>query len=116
MWYNNKKYNKVRKYNKKKGEVNMTYTLALDAADEALIERYAAKENLSVPDFMLKATKETIERRIHVARPKARDEMTNEEFDAMLERGMEDIRQGKVTPVNEVFAEIRRELGLNGTV
>ena len=35
MWYNNKKYNKVRKYNKKKGEVNMTYTLALDAAQVA---------------------------------------------------------------------------------
>ena len=94
----------------------MTYTLALDAADRALIERYAAKENLSVPDFMLKATKETIERRIHVARPKARDEMTDDEFDAMLERGMEDIRQGRVAPAKEVFAEIRSELGLNGTV
>ena len=40
----------------------MTYTLALNAADEALIERYAARENLSVPDFMLRATLETIER------------------------------------------------------
>ena len=94
----------------------MTYTLALDAADRALIERYAAKENLSVPDFMLKATKETIERRIHVARPKARDEITDDEFDAMLELGMEDIRQGRVAPAKEVFAEIRSELGLNGTV
>ena len=41
----------------------MTYTLALNAADEALIERYAARENLSVPDFMLRATLETIERK-----------------------------------------------------
>ena len=41
----------------------MTYTLALNAADEALIERFAARENLSVPDFMLRATLETIERK-----------------------------------------------------
>ena len=94
----------------------MTYTLAMSAADEALIERYAARENLSVPDFMLRATLETIERRAHVPRPKARDEMTDEEFDAMLERGMEDIRQGRVTPYKEAFAEVRRELGLHGTV
>ena len=39
----------------------MTYTLAMSAADEALIERYAARENLSVPDFMLRATKEKID-------------------------------------------------------
>ena len=38
----------------------MTYTLAMSAADEALIERYAARENLSVPDFMLRATLEKI--------------------------------------------------------
>ena len=94
----------------------MTYTLAMSAADEALIEEYAARENLSVPDFMLRATLETIERRAHVPRPKARDEMTDEEFDAMLERGMEDIRQGRVTPYKEACAEVRRELGLHGTV
>jgi len=94
----------------------MTYSLAMSAADEALIERYAARENLSVPDFMLRATLETIERRAHVARPKARDEMTDEEFDAMLERGLEDVRQGRVTPYEESFAEIRRELGLNEDV
>ena len=41
----------------------MTYTLALNAADESLIERYAARENLSVPEFMLRATLETIERK-----------------------------------------------------
>ena len=94
----------------------MTYSLAMSAADEALIERYAARENLSVPDFMLRATLETIERRAHIARPKARDEMTDEEFDAILERGLEDVRQGRVTPYEEAFAEIRRELGLNEDV
>ena len=38
----------------------MTYTLSMSPADEALIERYAARENLSVPDFMLRAAKEKI--------------------------------------------------------
>ena len=87
----------------------MTYSLAMSAADEALIERYAARENLSVPDFMLRATLETIERRAHVARPKARDEMTDEEFDAIMEQGLEDVRQGRVTPYEEAFADIAGE-------
>ena len=94
----------------------MTYTLAMSPADEELIERYAARENLSVPDFMLRAAKELIERRAHVPRPKARDEMTDEEFDAMLEEGLEDIRQGRITPYKEAFAEVRREMGLNGSL
>ena len=95
----------------------MTYTLDMSPAEEALIERCAARENISVPDFMLRATLETIERGAHVSsRPKARDEMTDEEFNAMMERGLEDIRQGKVTPYKEAFAEVRRELGLNGAV
>ena len=38
----------------------MTYTLALEPADEALLERYAARENLSVPDFLLRAAMEKI--------------------------------------------------------
>ena len=38
----------------------MTYTLALDPADEALLERCAARENLSVPDLMLRAAMEKI--------------------------------------------------------
>ena len=94
----------------------MTYTLAMNAADEALIERYAARENLSVPDFMFRATMREIQKQTHVPRPKARDEMTDEEFDAMLEKGLEDIRQGRITPYKEAFAEVKRELGLNGSV
>ena len=94
----------------------MTYTLALDPADEALLERCAARENLSVPDFIRRTVMDTIKRRAHVPRPKARDEMTDEEFDAMIERGLEDVRQGRVTPYEEAFAEIRRELGLNENV
>ncbi|MBR1552747.1 MAG: hypothetical protein IJ631_01895 [Schwartzia sp.] len=94
----------------------MTYTLAMSPAEEALIERFAARENISVPAFMLRATLETIERSTHVPRPKARDEMTDEEFNAMMERGLEDIRQGRVTPYKKVFAEVRRELGLHGAV
>ena len=88
----------------------MTYSLAMSAADEALIERYAARENLSVPDFMLRATLETIERRAHVTRPKARDEMTDEELAAMIDRSLEEARRGEVTPAKEVFAELRKEL------
>ena len=38
----------------------MTFTLAMSAADEALIEAHAARENLSVPDFMLRAAMEKI--------------------------------------------------------
>ena len=88
----------------------MTYTLAMDAADEALIERYAARENLSVPDFMFRATMREIQKQTHVPRPKARDEMTDEEFDAMIEESMEEIRMGKGIPLDKAFDEIMEEL------
>ena len=91
----------------------MTYTLAMDAADEALIERYAARENLSVPDFMFRATMREIQKQTHVPRPKARDEMTDEEFDAMIEESMEEIRMGKGIPLDKAFDEIMEELGLD---
>ena len=90
----------------------MTYTLAMSPADEALIERYAARENLSVPDFMLRAAKELIGRRTPVSRPKARDEMTDEEFYAMIDRSMEDARCGRVAPAEEVFAELEKEFAV----
>lgn len=92
----------------------MTYTLALSPAEEALVEDCAARENLSVPDFLRRTVMEKIERRVQ--RPKARDEMTDAEFDAMMEQGMEDIRQGRVTSCKEAFSEVRKELGLNGAV
>ena len=91
----------------------MTYTLAMSADEEALIERCAARENISVPDFMLRATLETIRRHAHAPRPKARDEMTDEEFYATIERSFEDARQGKTIPAKEAFAKIRRNLGFN---
>ena len=91
----------------------MTYTLAMNPAEEALIERYAARENISVPDFMLRAALREINRHAHVPRPKARDEMTDEEFDAMLARSMDEIRQGKGIPLNQAFDEIMEELGLD---
>ena len=90
----------------------MTYTLAMSPAEEALIESYAARENISVPEFVLRATLETIERSAHVPRPKARDEMTDEEFNAMMERGLEEIRMGKGIPLNQAFDEIMEELDL----
>lgn len=39
----------------------MTYTLAMDAADEAFLRDCAAKENISVSDFVLRMVKEKIE-------------------------------------------------------
>ena len=90
----------------------MTYTLALEPADEALIESYAARENLSVPDFIRRTVMDTIKRRAHVPRPKARDEMTDEEFYAMIDRSMEDARCGRVTPAEEVFAELEKEFAV----
>ena len=53
----------------------MIYTLALEPADEALIEDYAARENLSVPDFIRRTLMDAIKRRAHVPRPKVRDEI-----------------------------------------
>ena len=39
----------------------MTYTLAMDAADEAFLRDCAARENISVSDFVLRTVKEKIE-------------------------------------------------------
>ncbi len=39
----------------------MTYTLAMDAADEAFIKDYTARENISVSDFLRRTVKEKIE-------------------------------------------------------
>ena len=37
------------------------------------------------------------------------DELTPEELDALLERGMENVRAGRVRPAEEVFAEMREK-------
>ena len=91
----------------------MTYTLALEPADEALIESYAARENLSVPDFIRRTVMDTIKRRAHVPRPKARDEMTDEELVGMIDESLEEARLGHTMSVEESFSRIRRELGFN---
>ena len=39
----------------------MTYTLAMDAADEAFIKDCAERENISVSDFLRRTVKEKIE-------------------------------------------------------
>ena len=88
----------------------MTVTLDMAPADEAFIAACAARENISVPDFIRRAVKESIERRAHVPRPKARDEMTDEELVAMIDQSLEEARQGKTAPLEEVFAELREEL------
>ena len=89
-------------------------TLALDISDAAaeMIENHAALCNVSVSEFVVRAVLDRIEQRSHVPRPKARDE----EFNAMMERSLEDIRQGRVTPYEEVFAELEGELSLREKV
>ena len=61
----------------------MTYTLALDPADEALLERCAARENLSVPDFLLRAAMEKI-----------KAEQSNQE----TREALEEVRRMKADP------------------
>ena len=39
-----------------------------------------------------------------------RDEMTDEEFSAMLQKGMDDVQAGRTSPAKEVFADLRRGL------
>ena len=46
-------------------------------------------------------------------RPKTRDEMTDEEFYAMIEHSIESVRQGKTKPYKEVFARLRRRIAEN---
>ena len=48
------------------------------------------------------------------AAPLARDEMDGETFNAMIQEGLDDIKAGRSRPATEVFADVRRELGLNG--
>ena len=40
--------------------------------------------------------------------PTTRDEMTDEEFSAMLQKGMDDMQTGHTRPAKEVFVELRR--------
>ena len=42
--------------------------------------------------------------------PKAQDEMTDEEFSAMLQNGMDDVQARRTRPAKEVFADLRQEL------
>lgn len=42
--------------------------------------------------------------------PKARDEMTDEEFSTMLQKGMDDVQAGRTRPAKEVFTDLRQEL------
>ena len=45
-----------------------------------------------------------------VERPKARDEMSDEEFGCMLATGLEQAERGEGIPADEFFAQIKREL------
>ena len=43
-----------------------------------------------------------------------RDEMTDEEFEAMIGKSMDDVRQGKCRPAEAVFADLRKGLTAHG--
>ena len=48
--------------------------------------------------------------------PKARDEMTDEEFNERIRKSLQEVKEGKVIPAEEVFDSIMRELGHYGEV
>ena len=42
--------------------------------------------------------------------PLSRDEMDEATFNAIMQRGMDDVRAGRTRPAADVFADLRREL------
>jgi len=42
--------------------------------------------------------------------PLSRDEMDDETFNAIMQRGMDDVKSGRTRPAADVFADLRREL------
>ena len=42
--------------------------------------------------------------------PKALDEMTEDEYYAMLQEGLDDVQAGRTRPAKDVFSDLRREL------
>ena len=42
--------------------------------------------------------------------PLSRDEMDDETFNAIMQRGMDDVKSGRIRPAADVFADLRREL------
>lgn len=49
---------------------------------------------------------------VSVQRPLSRDEMSDEEFNARMEEGYRQAKEGLFAPAKEVFARIRKDLGL----
>lgn len=70
----------------------MIYTLAMSPDDEALIERYATRENLSVPDFMLRTVKEKINAdRLNMETMEAMEEVRRMKADPSLGKTYTDV-------------------------
>lgn len=68
----------------------MELALTFDAADAVRIEKHAAERNMSVFDYATNALKKKLDE--EDARAKA-----NAEYLAMLDRGFQDLREGKGT-------------------
>ena len=49
--------------------------------------------------------------KIPVARPLDASKLTEEQFDAELQKGLDDIKAGRTKPTKEAFAKIRRDYG-----
>ena len=52
------------------------------------------------------------EMKLPKAEPLAFAALTNEQFDSEIERGMQNVKEGKVYSADDVEAEMRREFGL----
>lgn len=88
----------------------MTLSLEISDAAAEMIKSHAALRNISISEFVVQAVLDRIEAASPVSRPKARDEMTDEEFEAMIGKSMDDVRQGKCRPAEAVFADLRKGL------
>ena len=90
-------------------------TLSLDISDTAaeMIKNHAALRHISVSEFVVGAVLDKIEGTPSVHRPKALDEMTKEEFDAMLERGYQESLTQAGIPVDEMFDRLYEEYSLD---
>ena len=81
----------------------MELALTFNSADATLIEKYAAQRNMSVLDFAKRAVMKSVDE--EEARAKA-----NDEYLAMLDRGFQDMEEGKGTSMTwEQLETLRNE-------
>ncbi|KAB1085394.1 type II toxin-antitoxin system ParD family antitoxin [Neorhizobium galegae] len=82
------------------GAVKITVTLEPDIQDFVRNE---------VERGSFASTSEYIET---VLRQRQERERARQQLDAELQKGLDDVRAGRVVPIDEAFAEVRRRLGI----